>query len=272
MSNKHSRTKEEPFDENKLIEFQLSETALSMSSAICMNVIGNLVLFSEILPIFKDPFSKCKVLMMLLTVAVFFASLITCFFLYKVQNKSYDANSIYNFKNLAILQSSFVTAVICWHAVLLLYKSTGMFTNGTCKNEFNSHDPSSCDLIPTYYIMMGLVFPLMCKIYYKGLKLVVIIFSSCFMLFTLGYIVLQTTSTDHIFTLFFLAPIANMLMFELRRQDIAVYKLNQSLKLVIQDNEAMADEMRLNEMKMMIGNVAHDLNTVRDFVFMFIFY
>ena len=92
------------------------------------------------------------------------------------------------------------------------------------------------------------------------------IFSSCFLLSIVGYIVLQTTSTDHIFTLFFLAPIANMLMFELRRQDIAVYKLNQSLKLVIQENEAMADEMRLKEMKMMIGNVAHDLNTVRFYI------
>jgi hypothetical protein len=52
-------------------------------------------------------------------------------------------------------------------------------------------------------------------------------------------------------------------MLELRRQNEDMFRLTESLHQSLEDNEKMAEELRLNEMKMMIGNVAHDLKTVR---------
>jgi hypothetical protein len=70
----------------------------------------------------------------------------------------------------------------------------------------------------------------------------------------------QWQSLYHLFTF---GTITFGLMQEIRRKNIEVFKLTESLHQSIDDNEKMAEELRLNEMKMMIGNVAHDLKTVR---------
>jgi hypothetical protein len=55
--------------------------------------------------------------------------------------------------------------------------------------------------------------------------------------------------------------------YEYRRQSLSKFLLAQNLKLLIQENERLADEFHANEMRHMIANVAHDLKTVRSVLF-----
>ncbi len=58
-----------------------------------------------------------------------------------------------------------------------------------------------------------------------------------------------------------------VLSYEYRRQSLSKFLLSLNLKLLIQENELMADELHANEMRHMIANVAHDLKTVQNLMF-----
>ena len=54
------------------------------------------------------------------------------------------------------------------------------------------------------------------------------------------------------------------LLYENQRQTISVYLLTQNQKNLLEENERLAAETHANELRHMIGNVAHDLKTVRN--------
>lgn len=50
---------------------------------------------------------------------------------------------------------------------------------------------------------------------------------------------------------------------DIQIRNVTIYLMNRKLEETLKDNERMADELHANEMRHMIGNVAHDLKTVR---------
>lgn len=58
-------------------------------------------------------------------------------------------------------------------------------------------------------------------------------------------------------------PLSLSILFESRRQSISIFLTNKKLAGLIAENERMAEAIRKDELRSMIGNVAHDLKTVR---------
>jgi hypothetical protein len=59
------------------------------------------------------------------------------------------------------------------------------------------------------------------------------------------------------------SPICVLFMFEKQRQNISIFLLTQNQENLVVENERLENETRANELKHLIGNVAHDLKTVR---------
>ncbi len=76
--------------------------------------------------------------------------------------------------------------------------------------------------------------------------------------FTLFYYDLLDTLT----ALIAFIPLATLLLYENYRQKVALFLLTQSQKNLLEENERLAAETHANELRSMIGNVAHDLKTV----------
>ncbi len=84
----------------------------------------------------------------------------------------------------------------------------------------------------------------------------------CLLVCMIVYTIVITGSWNTLYLIVFFVPFIIMMLFEMRRQNVKIFLLTESLLDTLEENERMAEEMRLNEMKMMIGNVAHDLKTV----------
>ena len=57
-------------------------------------------------------------------------------------------------------------------------------------------------------------------------------------------------------------PLTALVLFELQRQMKSIFDLTERMQYLIKENAKMSSEMHANEMRHMIGNVAHDLKTV----------
>lgn len=117
--------------------------------------------------------------------------------------------------------------------------------------------------IPSDITAVTLIVPLFNKVLLKGASWFAIKLSMCMVVGMTLYAIVVTSSWKSLYLIILLVPFIIMLLYEMRRQNVKVYTLTESLLASLEDNKRMAEEMRLNEMKMMIGNVAHDLKTVR---------
>jgi hypothetical protein len=59
------------------------------------------------------------------------------------------------------------------------------------------------------------------------------------------------------------APISIMLLYDHRRQNIIGFLHSEEQDKLLLENQRQADALQLREMRHMVGNVAHDLKTVR---------
>lgn len=59
------------------------------------------------------------------------------------------------------------------------------------------------------------------------------------------------------------APTSLILLYESERQNKVIFLVTEKLSFLLQENERLADETHANELRHMVGNVAHDLRTVR---------
>ena len=64
-------------------------------------------------------------------------------------------------------------------------------------------------------------------------------------------------------------PTTLIVMYTFQRQTLSLFLVNQSQKRLLDDNERLAEENHAKELRHMIGNVAHDLKTVRCCILLF---
>lgn len=58
------------------------------------------------------------------------------------------------------------------------------------------------------------------------------------------------------------APTSLILLYESERQNKVIFLVTERLSFLLEENERLADETHANELRHMVGNVAHDLRTV----------
>ena len=90
---------------------------------------------------------------------------------------------------------------------------------------------------------------------YVGLSFVMVVAVNFFTMFYF-----DLTKSLATFCLFI--PICMLAMYENQKQSVHCFLLAQSQQNLIEENERLAAETHANELRSMIGNVAHDLKTV----------
>ena len=62
-----------------------------------------------------------------------------------------------------------------------------------------------------------------------------------------------------------LVPFSLLLLMECHRQNWSAFIVTEKLHRLILQNKKMAEEMKSNELRYLVGNVAHELKTVSSF-------
>jgi hypothetical protein len=76
------------------------------------------------------------------------------------------------------------------------------------------------------------------------------------------------SSRGKVISLIIYASFSLLALYSNQMQNVRSFVVQQKLAAVIKQNEEMAEELRANELRHMIGNVAHDLKTVSVFLFL----
>jgi signal transduction histidine kinase len=115
--------------------------------------------------------------------------------------------------------------------------------------------------MPEDVMVASMAIPLVMAVIVKGAKweatLVGCMIICATNLFTMYHFDLANSLA--VFVLYF--PVSLVVLFENQRQNIKVFLLSQNQENLLLENERLAEETHANELRHMIGNVAHDLKT-----------
>jgi signal transduction histidine kinase len=81
-------------------------------------------------------------------------------------------------------------------------------------------------------------------------------------LFSMLFLMSYFNLTDSLPSFIYFIPICMTVMYEHRIFTIELFLVTQRQEQLLVENERLAEETRANELRSMIGNVAHDLKTV----------
>lgn len=138
--------------------------------------------------------------------------------------------------------------------------------NGTCENE---NSPTGCNRSLPHQMPENMMFALLFLPFIVSLIVKGVDFRYVFWTWWLdvGITIFCLIYYDlHISWLTFLiaAPLSFIVMCENQRQMLSMFYVTQSLQDLFKENARIAAENHTTEMRHMIGNVAHDLKTVRN--------
>ncbi len=144
-------------------------------------------------------------------------------------------------------------------------------SSGECQNGDDFVRAQGCnyndDQMPLDMTMISIILPIMLSAIAKGAKWEFIVMSFvvnfCCLLFLMFYFNLAASSLASLLSFL---PFCLVVMYETQRQNVALFLMTQSQQNLLEENERLADEVHANELRHMIGNVAHDLKTVRPFL------
>ncbi len=140
-----------------------------------------------------------------------------------------------------------------------------LVANGQCDGD-DFLTTQGCNLnasqMPLDMMMVSIIIPAMFSMILKGATWEFVCFTFvadvALLIFTMCYYDLLSS----IPSLILFVPFCMVVMYENQRQNISVFLLTQNQQNLLVENERLADETHANELRHMIGNVAHDLKTV----------
>jgi hypothetical protein len=147
--------------------------------------------------------------------------------------------------------------------------------NGHCPPGYPAYQGLSCNYSSKHQMqedleIIVLVLPFFLTMIVKGAKwsFIVLSFVGCFcsMVFIMFHFDLTVSLTS--FLMF--TPFCILVLYENQRQSLALFLSAQNQEDLFVEVERLAEETRSSELRQMIGNVAHDLKTVRFLVSCFI--
>ncbi len=152
------------------------------------------------------------------------------------------------------------------HSLLLSLIIVVMAINGPCSKSDYTHT-KGCNSsnehhkVPDAVPIMGILFPALCaQIMNTRWEFTLFAFATNIVLSLFSFLHYDFPDSVPLFLSF--AVMFSVLIYENQRQKIAVFLLTQNQKNLLEENERLAAETHANELRSMIGNVAHDLKTV----------
>lgn len=284
MNQKQTQGAEVVFDEEKFRAFQCSRT--SLKTYLNVMIVLTVFLAQDIITAYMVRFSHLKIFLCFFLTLLFFVGWALYYLKYYIEyvenetlpdshNKAYPlvislckmllgTNKNYLINVMHIFEDANLDMVSITAGLLVIYRSTYgdcgdlhiLLTTATCNSEH------ACGFLPSDITALCLLVPLTNKVLFKGTSWNAKCRSMVITLSMVLYSIVMTQSWHSLYFITLIFPFTVLMIFELRRQNIEVFMLTESLQLSLEENEKLAEEMRLHEMKMMIGNIAHDLKTV----------
>jgi hypothetical protein len=161
-----------------------------------------------------------------------------------------------------LIESVGITFLVFAAEIVIL----GRVLNGSCNTYENNYEwkcNSQHELkqIPTDNLFILMFAPIAFSVmFHSRLTVMLIIWISVIItiIICLTYFSLITSLEICILYIF----LTVLMLIEIRRQNLTYFFILQQLKMLFVENERLADESFANELRHMIGNVAHDLKTV----------
>jgi hypothetical protein len=135
-----------------------------------------------------------------------------------------------------------------------------LFSFASCNPEATVH------ALPQDTVFILMLLPIISSIVLKGTDPTTISVSWAISTFFVILSIILSNSYNSIFFLCISAPLSALVLFELQRQCKSIFLLTERMKYLLNENAKMSEEIHANEMRHMIGNVAHDLKTVSYFL------
>eukprot|EP01038_Epipyxis_sp_PR26KG_P004193 gene4193-5964_t len=141
----------------------------------------------------------------------------------------------------------------------------GRVLGGTCvsskiRDSWSCNPEESSKAVLQDILFLSFLLPILFSVIFRAVKWEVIGFIWTNSVFTAVLSIIISNNTYTASTLIFYVPISLIVLFESRRQHLAVFFVTQNLQQLIIENERNA-EIHASELRHMIANVAHDLKT-----------
>ncbi len=140
--------------------------------------------------------------------------------------------------------------------------------NGPCPHGGGGNSEQGCRTsaegqMPEGYTMLTAILPALCQTIVRAARWEFTVLSFLIIIVINLSSIISYNLMDSLYCFIFFLPMCALVMYENQRQSLAVFLLTQSQEDLLEENERLAEEAHANELRHMIGNVAHDLKTVR---------
>eukprot|EP01031_Cornospumella_fuschlensis_P037550 gene37550-45608_t len=195
------------------------------------------------------------------TVTLLFST-ISMLMKYKLKRAEENTPDIY-FSIANIVLDIFVLSV----SVFLCLRFYARVEHGKCENDGASYhvfcNPNA-DVggLPEDALVFVILVPLASAIILRETHLRVIVAAySLLICLTSVTVARDKIRSERLVTVVVLVVLSAIIVYSHQKQNVRTFVAQQQLSAVIKQNEEMAEELRANELRHMIGNVAHDLKT-----------
>jgi len=145
---------------------------------------------------------------------------------------------------------------------LLMRVAVGQCDDYYSFDNFRCNPSQDSGTLPIDSVVAIMLVPLAASIVFRGIPFLVQLFSWAM---TLAFIICSAAFVrldQSAVSLCIFAPTALFMLYEGERQNRMMFHLTDRMAFLLQENERLADETHANELRHMLGNVAHDLKTV----------
>lgn len=118
--------------------------------------------------------------------------------------------------------------------------------------------------LPEDALVFVILVPLACAIILRETHMRIIVSAYSLLICLMSVAVARgKIRRERLVTVICLVVLAAIIVYSHQKQNVRTFVAQEQLSAVIKQNEEMTEELRANELRHMIGNVAHDLKTVR---------
>jgi hypothetical protein len=259
-------------EEQKLFEaFQRAD--ISLKSFIAFMTMSSVVSFYFRMRLYQYNPSQLNLFSLIFGVLTefLFGLLLITLTHYSRQSELLLKRNEWRIKVLGVSENLFTLFLTISRALLMIT----FIRNGHCPDSFDQYNiPNSqvCNSGSPHQMHEGLmalllVYPMMISMIVKSVKSEMVFFCWAITFFTLLVFFVSHDFRLSLFTFIAMSLVSVLKLWELQRQKISMFFLSQELRGSQTENERLEKENRASELKHLIGNVAHDLKTVRYFMF-----
>ena len=187
------------------------------------------------------------------------------------QNITTTSNTNTNTTNHKIDPNKYIERI--WAILMIACLELHVFfiaTQASKNDETDSIYTPKTGRMPDTIMISSMILPTIIYMVVKGTTLRLILICWCSVVISNGIILHAYDMNMSLVPYISMIPFSLFLLIEYHRQNWSSFLITNRLSQVIIVNDRMADEIKSNELRHMIGNVAHDLKTVSNEFFLFV--